>query len=131
MSTTNVVVITRPRRGLMRMCHGVPEREMNDDLNFSGMVHSDKQISRQTSTIVFSNTLVETLLIKLGDSALYVLFKSYRKTERIQLLAQCYFQTKQALQFAFTLSPQLFSTRETEEYILSSFECWSVCCTKC
>ena len=71
-------------RGLMRMLHGMPEIEMNDDLNFSAIAHSDKQISRQTSTmIVFSNALVETLLTKLRDSALYVLFGSYRKTERI------------------------------------------------
>ena len=66
------------------MLHGMPEIEMNDDLNFSAIAHSDKQISRQTSTmIVFSNALVETLLTKLRDSALYVLFGSYRKTERI------------------------------------------------
>ena len=56
------------------MSHGVPEIEMNDDLNFSGHGPSDKQISRQISTIVFSNALAETLLTKLGDSALYVLF---------------------------------------------------------
>ena len=71
---------------------GVPDIEMNDDLYFSAMAHSDKQISRQISTIVFSNAVVETLLIKLGDSALYVFFGSYRKTERIQLLAPCYLQ---------------------------------------
>ena len=47
------------------------------------MAHSDKEISRQISTVVFSNALVGTLLIKLGDSALYVLFGSYRKTERV------------------------------------------------
>ena len=41
--------------------------------------NNDKQISRHISTIVFSNALVETLLIKLGDSALNVLFGSYRK----------------------------------------------------
>ena len=35
------------------MRHGVPEIEMNDDLNFSAMAHSDKQLSRQISTIVF------------------------------------------------------------------------------
>ena len=35
------------------MRHGVPEIEMNDDLNFS----ADKQISRQISTIVFANAL--------------------------------------------------------------------------
>ena len=35
------------------MRHGVSEIEMNDDLSFSAMVHSDKQISRQISTIVF------------------------------------------------------------------------------
>ena len=58
------------------MRQGVPEIEINDDLNFSAMAHSDKQISRQILTIVFSNALVETLLIKLGDSALYVLFES-------------------------------------------------------
>ena len=65
------------------MHHGVPEIEMEDDLNFPAMAHSDKQISWQISTIVFSNALMETLLIKLGDSALYVLFGSYRKTEQI------------------------------------------------
>ena len=27
------------------MRHGVPEIEMNDDLNFSAMAHSEKQIS--------------------------------------------------------------------------------------
>ena len=67
-------------------------------------------------TIVFLNALVETLLIKLVDSALYVLFGSYRKTERIQLLAQCYFRTQQALKFAFTPSSERFSTREIEGY---------------
>ena len=46
-------------------------------LNFSATAHSDKQIS----TIVFSNAFVETLLIKLGNSDLYMLFGSYRKTE--------------------------------------------------
>ena len=110
----------------MRMRYGVPEIEMNKDVNFSAMGYSHKQRSRQISTIVFSNVLVETFLIKLGDSTSYVLFGSYRKTERIQLLAQCYFQTQQALQFAFTLSPPLFSTRETEGYRLSSFKCQSV-----
>ena len=50
------------------MCHGVPEIEMNSDLNFSAMAHADKQISRQISTIVFSNAFVEALLIKLGDT---------------------------------------------------------------
>ena len=64
------------------MGHGVPKIEMNGDLNFLAMAHSDKQISREISTIVFSNALVETLLIKLGESALYVLFGSYRKTDR-------------------------------------------------
>ena len=49
----------------------------------SAIAHKDKQISRQISTIVFSNALVETLLIELEDSALYVLFMSYRKTEQI------------------------------------------------
>ena len=38
--------------------------------NFSAIAHSDKQVFRKISTIVFSNALVETLLIKLGDSAL-------------------------------------------------------------
>ena len=38
------------------MRHGVPEIEMND-LNFLAMANSDKQISRQISTIVFSNAL--------------------------------------------------------------------------
>ena len=70
-------------RRLMRMHHGVPEIEMKDDLNFSAIANRDKQISRQISTIVFPNALVETLLIKLGDNALYVLFGSYRKTEQI------------------------------------------------
>ena len=64
------------------MHHGVPEIEMKDDLNFSAIANRDKQISRQISTIVFSNALVETL-IKLGDNALYVFFGSYRKTEQI------------------------------------------------
>ena len=41
------------------MCRGVPEIEMNDDFNFSAKAHSDKQISRQISTIVFSNALME------------------------------------------------------------------------
>ena len=53
------------------MSHGVPEIEMKDDLNFSAMAHSDKQISRQISTIVFSNALVETFLIKQLEIALY------------------------------------------------------------
>ena len=35
------------------MRHGVPEIEMTDNLNFSAMAHSDKQISRQTFTSVF------------------------------------------------------------------------------
>ena len=65
------------------MRHGMPEIKMKDDFNFSAIAHSDKQISQQISTIVFSNALVKTLLIKLGDSALYVLFGSYRKTEQI------------------------------------------------
>ena len=78
-------------RGLMRMRHGVPEIEMNDDLNFSAMAHSDKQLSRQISTIVFWNASEKTLLIKLGNSALYLLFGSYRKTERIPFLAPCLF----------------------------------------
>ena len=42
------------------MRHGVPEMEMKDDLNFSAIAHSDKQMPRQVSTIVFSNALVET-----------------------------------------------------------------------
>ena len=60
-------------RGLMRTRHGVPEIEKNDDLSFSAMAHSDKQISQQMSTIVFSNALVETLSIKLADSFIHVL----------------------------------------------------------
>ena len=49
------------------MRHGVPEIEMNDDLNF--FAHGpQRQIYRQVPNIVFSNALVETLLIKLGDS---------------------------------------------------------------
>ena len=49
------------------------------------IAHGDKQISQQIWTIVFSNALMETLLVKLGDrdSTLYVLFGSYRKTEQI------------------------------------------------
>ena len=35
------------------MRHGVPQIEMNDDLNFSTMAHNDKQISQQVLTIVF------------------------------------------------------------------------------
>ena len=35
------------------MSHGVPKIEMNDDLNFSAMANSDKEISWQISTIVF------------------------------------------------------------------------------
>ena len=66
----------------MRIRHGVSEIEMKNDLNFSAIAHCDKQISGQISSIVFSNALVETLLIKLGDSGLYVLFGSYR-TEQI------------------------------------------------
>ena len=62
------------------MRHGVPEIEMNDDFtDFLAMTHNDKQRSRQISTIVFSIALVKTLLIKLGDSALCMLFGSYRK----------------------------------------------------
>ena len=75
--------------------------------------------------------LAETFSVKLGDSALYLLFGSNNKTERIQLLAQCYFLTQQVLQFAFTLNPQLFPNREIEGYRLSSFQCRSVCCAKC
>ena len=66
----------------MRIRHEVPEIEMKDVLNFSAIAHSDKQISRQISTVVFSNALVETLSVKLGDSALYVLSRSYRKNRR-------------------------------------------------
>ena len=85
----------------------------NNDLNFSARAHSSTNIyPGKKPTIVVLNALVETLLLKLGDSALYVLFGSYRKTERIQLLAPCYFQTQQALQFTFSLSPQMrISTR--------------------
>ena len=50
-----------------------------NSVTFSTMAHSDKQISRQISTIVFSSALVETLLIQLGNMALYVLFGSYKK----------------------------------------------------
>ena len=39
------------------MRYGVPEIAMNDDLNFSAMAHSDKQISQQILTTVFSNAL--------------------------------------------------------------------------
>ena len=53
------------------MRHGVPE------MIFSAIAHSDKQISLQISA-----TSVEMLLIELGDSALGVLFGSYRKTEQ-------------------------------------------------
>ena len=48
------------------MHHGVPEIEMNNDFNFSAKAHGNKQISRQISTIVFSNALVEMLLKKTG-----------------------------------------------------------------
>ena len=34
------------------MCYGVREIEMNDNLNFCAMAHSDKEISLQVSTIV-------------------------------------------------------------------------------
>ena len=85
----------------MHMRHGVPEIE----INFSAIAHSDKQVSLQISTIVFSNALVETLLIKLGDNAFYVLLAEViEKQNKLQLLAPRYFQTQQALQFAFTLS---------------------------
>ena len=46
------------------------KKGMKDDLSFSTIAHGDKQISLQISTIVFSNALLETLLIKLGDSIL-------------------------------------------------------------
>ena len=61
-------------------------------LNFSAKAHSNKQVSNT----IFSNALVETLLIKLGDSALYVLFRSYKKKKqnKLQLLAPCNFQTQ-------------------------------------
>ena len=96
------------------MRHGVLEIEMNDDLNFSAMVHSDKQISRQISTIVFSNALVEALLVKLGDSALYVLFGSDRKTKRITARSML-FSNAAGGPVCFTLSPQLrISTREIQ-----------------
>ena len=68
-------------QGVMHIRHGVPEIEMKEDLTFSVIAHRDKQISRQISTIVFSNALVETLLIELGDSALCMLSGSYRKIE--------------------------------------------------
>ena len=88
-------------RECMHMRHGVPEIE----INFSAIAHSDKQVSLQISTIVFSNALVETLLIKLGDNAFYVLLAEViEKQNKLQLLAPRYFQTQQALQFAFTLS---------------------------
>ena len=37
------------------MHHSVPEIEMNSDLNFLAMANSDKQISLEISTIIFSN----------------------------------------------------------------------------
>ena len=46
------------------MFHGVSEIEIKDDLTFSTMAHSDKQMSRQISIIIFSNALVETLLLQ-------------------------------------------------------------------
>ena len=48
----------------MRRRHGVPEIEMEDDLAFSAIAHSDKQISRQMSTIVFSNALFIIVNVK-------------------------------------------------------------------
>ena len=67
----------------MRMRHGVPEIEINDDLNFSAIAHSGKHWNILANIDYrFYNALVEALLIKLGDSALYVLFGSYRKTEQ-------------------------------------------------
>ena len=67
------------------MRHGVLEIEIKDDLNFSAMAHSDKQISRKILTIIFSNALVETLLIKLGDSALYIRAVTEKQNE-LQLM---------------------------------------------
>ena len=52
-STTVFCFWLLSRAGAHASCHGVPEIEMKDDLNFSAMVHSNKQISRQISTIVF------------------------------------------------------------------------------
>ena len=114
------------------MHHGVPEIEMNNDFNFSAKAHGNKQISRQISTIVFSNALVEMLLKKkLGDDTLY-LRELQKKKERKKLLAPCLFSNAAGAPFAFTLSPQLrISTRETEGYRLTSFKCRSVCCAKC
>ena len=73
------------------MRDGVPEIEMNDDLNFLAMAHRDKQIYRQILKIVFSNALVELLLIKLGDSA-YTCSSQFNsgiteKQNELQLLA--------------------------------------------
>ena len=86
------------------MRHGVPELETNDDLNFSAMAmaHSDKQISRQKTTIVFPIALVETKIVLYTCSSGVT-----EKQNELLLLAPCYFQMQQVLQFAFTLSPQL------------------------
>ena len=50
---------------------GVPDIEINDDLYFSAMAHSDKQISRQISTIVFSNAVVEQYHLSLHGLCFY------------------------------------------------------------
>ena len=89
------------------MRHGVPEIEMKDDLSFSAIVHSDKYPAWQIPTVVFSNDLVETLLIKLGESALCVLFGSYRKTKQITASRSMLFSNAADTPVYFTLSPQL------------------------
>ena len=61
----------------MHIHHDLPEIKMKCDLNFSAIAHSNKQklISWQISIVVFSNALMEMLLIKLGDKrVLYTLY---------------------------------------------------------
>ena len=50
-------------RDVFRKRHNVPEIEMKDDLNFSAIAHSDKQIPRQLSTIVFQIPLWERSML--------------------------------------------------------------------
>ena len=89
------------------MRHGVPEIEVNDDLNILAMAHRRQTNIPANIDYHHFKCLGGKLLIKLGGSALYVLFWSYRKKERIQLLAPCYFQTQQVL------SPVCFHAEST------------------
>ena len=91
------------------MRHGVPELETNDDLNFSAMAMalSDKQISRQKNDYSLSNCLGGN-----QDSALYVLFGSYRKTERITASRSVLFSNAAGAPVCFHAEPTVANVTE-------------------